>query len=78
MGSRAGARGATGRSVEEAEGGEAGQTVSGAGVLRLEYVRSFDDPVVAERVAEFVVRVDDAEWPPPDGSIPSITTASAP
>ena len=54
------------------------EAVSGAGVLCLEYVRSFDDPVVAERVAEFVVRVDDAEWPPPDGSIPSITTASAP
>lgn len=35
--------------------------VSGAGILRLEYVRSFDDPIVPERVAEFVVRVDDAE-----------------
>lgn len=52
--------------------------VGGAGILRLEYVRSFDDPVVPERVAEFVVRVDDAEWPPPGGSMPSITTASAP
>jgi predicted secreted protein len=52
--------------------------VRGAGVLRLEYVRSFDDPVVAERVAEFVVRVDDAEWPPAGGSLPATTTTSAP
>jgi hypothetical protein len=36
----------------------------GAGVLRLEYVRSFDDPVIPERVAEFIVRIDGAPWPP--------------
>lgn len=52
--------------------------VGGAGILRLEYVRSFDDPIVPERVAEFIVRVDDAEWPPPDGTTESTNTAVAP
>lgn len=52
--------------------------VRGAGILRLEYIRSFDDPIVPERVAEFIVRVDDAEWPPPGGSTPSTNTAVAP
>ena len=52
--------------------------VGGAGVLRLEYIRSFDDPIVPERVAEFIVRVDDAQWPPPDGTSPSTNTAVAP
>lgn len=36
----------------------------GAGILRLEYVRSFDDPPVPERIVEFIVRVDGAAWPP--------------
>jgi inhibitor of cysteine peptidase len=52
--------------------------VGGAGVLRLEYIRSFDDPIVPERVAEFIVRVDDAQWPPPAGTTPSTNTAVAP
>ena len=52
--------------------------VRGAGILRLEYIRSFDDPIVPERVAEFIVRVDGAEWPPPGGTTPSTNTAVAP
>lgn len=52
--------------------------VRGAGILRLEYIRSFDDPIVPERVAEFTVRIDDAEWPPPRGSVPSTNTDVAP
>lgn len=47
----------------------------GAGVLRLEYVRSFDDPIVPERVAEYVVRIDGAQWPPPDGTAAPPSTA---
>lgn len=39
-------------------------TGAGAGILRLEYVRSFDDPVVPQRVVEFTVRVDGEPWPP--------------
>lgn len=35
----------------------------GAGVLRLEYVRSFEDPMIPARVAEFIVRIDGAPWP---------------
>lgn len=52
--------------------------VGGAGILRLEYVRSFDDPVVPERVAEFVVRVDGAEGLPSGGSVPPTSTTAAP
>ncbi len=48
-----------------------------AGVLRLEYVRGFDEPPVPERVVEFVLRIDGADWPPP-GTIPSMDTAVAP
>ena len=33
-------------------------------ILRLEYARSFDDPVVPERIVEYIVRVDKAPWPP--------------
>lgn len=52
--------------------------VGGAGVLRLEYIRAFDDPVVPAQVAEFLVRIDGAEWPPPGGTTPSTNTAVAP
>ena len=52
--------------------------LGGAGVLRLEYVRAFDDPIVPERVAEFIVLVDEAEWPPPGATAPSTNTAVAP
>lgn len=37
---------------------------AGAGILRLEYVRSFEDPAIPERVVEYVVVVGDAVWPP--------------
>jgi predicted secreted protein len=50
----------------------------GAGVLRLEYVRSFDEPIVPERVVEFVIRIDGADWPPPPGTPPPASTAVAP
>ncbi len=50
----------------------------GAEILRLEYFRPFDDPPVAERVVEFIVRVDDASWPPDDAARPSTSTTSAP
>jgi predicted secreted protein len=50
----------------------------GAGVLRLEYVRPFDDPPIAERIVEFVVRVDGAPWPPErPGTTPGTATATA-
>lgn len=48
----------------------------GAGVLRLSYVRSFDDPPVAERVAEFIVRIDGAEWPSDDLPEPTGTSSA--
>ena len=53
-------------------------TGQGAGILRLEYVRSFDDPIVPERVAEFIVRIDGAELTPPPGTPPPTNTAVAP
>ncbi len=47
----------------------------GAGVLRFEYIRSFDDPPVAARVVEYLVRVGDAPWPPDViAPVPDITT----
>lgn len=49
----------------------------GAGVLRLEYIRSFDKPIIPERVAEFIIRIDGAEWPPPRGTPPPVSTAVA-
>lgn len=54
------------------------EAIGGAAVLRLEYVRPFDDPVIAERVVEYVVRVDGAPWPPEVIDPPSISTASVP
>lgn len=35
----------------------------GAGIVRLEYIRPFDDPIVPQRVVEYIVIVDDAQWP---------------
>ena len=52
---------------------------AGAGELRLEYLRSFEDPPVPERVVEYIIRIDGAPWPP-DGSDtdpPSTATATA-
>jgi hypothetical protein len=50
----------------------------GAGILRLDYIRSFDDPIIPERVAEYIIRIDGAEWPPPHGTNPSTNRAVAP
>lgn len=51
-------------------------TSEGAGILRLEYIRPFDDPPVPDRVAEFIVVVDDAEWPPVTPDPPGTATDS--
>lgn len=51
----------------------------GAGVLRLEYVRPFEDPSIPQKVFELVVVVDEAEWPPGISSTPPGTSrATAP
>ncbi len=51
----------------------------GAGILRLEYVRPFDDPPVPARVAEYVIIVDGAAWPPESvASPPAIPGATSP
>lgn len=50
-----------------------------AGILRLEYIRPFDDPPVAERIVEYIVVAGDAIWPPlPTGSSPPTSTATSP
>ena len=49
----------------------------GAGVLRLEYLRPFDDAPIPLRVVEYVIRVD-AESPPTSVTLPSTATATAP
>ena len=48
-----------------------------ADILRLEYIRPFDDPVIPERIVEFIIRVDGAPWPPEDVDAPSTTSVSA-
>ncbi len=53
-------------------------TGSGAGIVRLTYVRPFEDDPVPARVVEYIVRIDDAPWPPADGSTPGTATAVAP
>lgn len=66
--------GAPGEQVFVFEAGE-----EDAGILRLEYIRPFDDPIVPERVVEYIIRVDGAPWPPVDaGTPPSTSTASTP
>ncbi len=35
-----------------------------AGILRLEYIRSLEDPIIPERVVEFIIRIDGADRPP--------------
>ena len=51
---------------------------AGAGVLRLTYERSFDDPPIPERVVEFIVLVDGATWPPDGVAPPATSTDNAP
>lgn len=54
------------------------EAIGGAEILRLEYIRPFDEPVVPKRVVEYIVRVDGALWPPDDVVPPVTSTASAP
>ena len=54
------------------------EAIAGAQILRLEYLRSFDDPVVPERIVEYIVRVDEAPWPPDDVVPPGTASATAP
>ncbi len=54
------------------------EAISGAEVLRLEYIRPFDEPVVPERVVEYIVRVDEAPWSPDGVAPPATSTATAP
>ncbi len=49
----------------------------GAGVVRLEYIRTFDEVIIPDRVVEYIVIVDGAPWPP-DGPRPSTTSVTAP
>ena len=41
-------------------------TGRGAGVLRLEYLRPFDELPIPERIVEYIIRADGAPWPPDD------------
>lgn len=47
-----------------------------AGVLRLVYIRSFEDLPVPDRVAEYIIRIDGAAWPPDDLPDPPGTSAA--
>jgi inhibitor of cysteine peptidase len=53
-------------------------TTRGAGILRLEYRQPFDTSTPPERVAEFIIRVDDAPWPPENPDRPDTTSVAAP
>lgn len=50
----------------------------GAGILRLEYVRPFDDPVIPSSIVEYIVRVDGAPWPPAGVTPAGTSSASTP
>ena len=49
----------------------------GADVLRLEYVRPFEDPMIPERVVEFIIRIDGAVWPAVDAGTPPGTPSAS-
>ncbi len=51
----------------------------GAGIVRLEYLRLFDDPPIPERIVEYIVSVDGVPWPPDraDQEVPATATAVA-
>ncbi len=53
-------------------------TRAGAGILRLEYLRPFDDPPVPERIVELIVSVDDVPWTRSTEEPPTTSTATAP
>ncbi len=51
----------------------------GAEILRLEYLRRWEQTPIPERVVEFIVSVDGAVWPPRNpGPPPSTTIVTAP
>ncbi len=52
-------------------------TERGAGVVRLEYIRPFDDPPIPDKIVEYIVRVDGARFEP-DGEPPGTTSVEAP
>lgn len=54
------------------------EAIGDAEVLRLEYVRSFDDPPIPDRVIEYIIRVDEAPWPPEGVQPPTTGSALAP
>lgn len=53
-------------------------TEAGAGILRLEYVRPFEDPPIPADIVEYIVRVDGASWPPEGVNPPGTSSASTP
>lgn len=53
-------------------------TTAGAGILRLEYIRPFDEPPVPERIVELIVSVDDVPWTRSADEPPTTSTATAP
>ncbi len=75
------------RSVEAADGDLVGApatqvfvieaTRTGAGVLRFEYIRQFEDPVIPERIVEYIVGVDGAALAPSTDETPATSTATA-
>ena len=48
----------------------------GAGVVRFEYLRPFDDLPIPERVVEYILRADGAPWPPVDTDEPPTVDTS--
>lgn len=52
-------------------------TEPGAAIIRLEYVRPFDELPIPERIVEFIVRVDGVALAPGTGDPPTRSTASA-
>lgn len=50
----------------------------GSGILRFEYIRPFDDPPIPDKIVEYIILADGAEWPPADGTPPGTSTATAP
>ncbi|MFW2382455.1 MAG: protease inhibitor I42 family protein [Acidimicrobiales bacterium] len=49
----------------------------GAGVVRLEYIRNFDEVIIPDKIVEYIVTVGGAPWPP-DGPVPPTTSVTAP
>ena len=54
------------------------EAVGDAEVLRLEYIRTFEDEPIPERIVEYIIRVDGAPWPPEGVEPPTTDSALAP